>query len=265
MQQRQDSNQPTNQAVSAETGRPLHQAGRAFVALALLVALFSQMEVVLVHRADAAAPTLAQTANFQNSRHEHASAMPTVLAPTTSTAQSGPPTPEWASTTLEWARTRFVEAGLEAPNTAVKFIADSNGCGGHFGRYSSERRVIEICLDDSSPRRALRQLVLHELAHAWAHASLTDADRARFVDARGLEAWNHQDDAWERRGTEHAAETLAWGLMDIAVEIHDVGDTSDGALHEAFVLLTNAEPINGGLHPSDDPTPPVATPTKVTR
>jgi hypothetical protein len=252
MQQRQDSNQPTNQAVSVGTRGHLHQAGRRFVALVLLGTLFSQMAVVPVRRADAAAPTLAQTANVENSRGEQAS-----------NASTGPSTPEWASTTLEWARTRFLEAGLEAPDTAVKFIADPDGCGGHFGRYSSERRVIEICLDDSSPRRVLRQLVLHELAHAWAHASLTDTDRARFVDARGLEAWNQQDDAWERRGTEHAAETLAWGLMDVAVEIHDVGDTSGGALHEGFVLLTDAEPINDGLHPADDPTPPVATPTIV--
>lgn len=160
---------------------------------------------------------------------------------------------EVASPNVEWALTRFEVAGLEAPSAAIEFPAD--GCNGHPGRYLPSQRLVELCVSDDAPNLSVRQLVLHELAHAWAHEFLTEKDREEFTDLRELSAWNDVELDWHERATEHAAETIAWGLLDVDFDLtHTIGAEDPDSLRTAFVALTGVEPINGGDHPSDDPT-----------
>lgn len=56
-------------------------------------------------------------------------------------------------------------------------------------------------------------VLTHELAHAWEAANLTDADRTRYVDVRGLASWNDPADSWKDRGVEDAAFMIQQNLM----------------------------------------------------
>ena len=167
------------------------------------------------------------------------------------------PEPAADSETVEWARARFELAGIKAPSAPVVFASHGSGCGDHLGRFLPDEGLVEICLTEDAPDLALRQLVLHELAHAWANEHLADSERDDFVVDRGLSNWNDHDVAWGLRGTEHAAETIAWGLLDVEVDLHHaIGGSRDRqSLHDTFVALTGVEPINDGEHGSADPTP----------
>jgi hypothetical protein len=48
---------------------------------------------------------------------------------------------------------------------------------------------------------------------------------------------------WEERGFEHAAEVLAWGLMDEDLFLTSIGETDIRQLAEAFELLTGRTPL----------------------
>lgn len=80
--------------------------------------------------------------------------------------------------------------------------------------------------------------MLHELAHAWANLNLTDAQREQFAKLRGLEVWNSSEHDWEERATEHAAEIIAWALMDQPPHVRYVAETADGGSHAKYRLLT---------------------------
>jgi hypothetical protein len=58
-----------------------------------------------------------------------------------------------------------------------------------------------------------------------------------------------------------AAEAIAWGLMDRKTSVLPVGDTSQGALGEAFRFLTGVDAVNDGSVPSPHPTKLMAVPT----
>jgi hypothetical protein len=59
-----------------------------------------------------------------------------------------------------------------------------------------------------------RRTLLHEVAHAWIDQNVDQTTTAAFMELRGTEVWAAWDHAWEDRGTEHAAETLMWGIQD---------------------------------------------------
>ena len=80
--------------------------------------------------------------------------------------------------------------------------------------------------------------MLHELAHAWANVNLDEEDRGAFMDLRGLDSWNDHADSWERRGTEHVAETLAWALNDEPTHVKWVETLGDGSLVTGHRLLS---------------------------
>ncbi len=98
-----------------------------------------------------------------------------------------------------------------------------------------------------------KKIMLHELAHAWANLELSDDDRERFVRFRGLAGWNDQSHSWGERGTEHAAEVIAWGLMDVAPHVRwveegvesfrllTIPDSDVDELSAGFELLTGSE------------------------
>ncbi len=153
-------------------------------------------------------------------------------------------TPE-QRTLLDWAVGRFQEAGLELPRLAVSFH-DRDGCDGNLGSLgvAGGRYRLKTCAGGG----ALRQNLLHELAHAWDRSGgITDSTRSDFLAMRGLESWRDSDEAWSRRGAEHAAEIVAWGLevaqWAIPSAVADVGPQSPDDLGRAFTLLTGRPPL----------------------
>ncbi len=50
---------------------------------------------------------------------------------------------------------------------------------------------------------------------------------------------------WHRRGVEHAAETIAWGLMDLALPLTRLGGPGCAQAARGFAALTGADPLVG--------------------
>ena len=88
-----------------------------------------------------------------------------------------------------------------------------------------------------------QKTLLHELAHAWADLTLDSEMRRRFLDLRGLDIWHDNSVPWEERGFEHAAEIIAWGLLDQDLLLTSIGETDTRKLAEAFELLTGRKPL----------------------
>ncbi len=154
---------------------------------------------------------------------------------------------------LEYGLSRFAEHGLVLPPIHIEFYPTVADCKGHKGSYTNQTRTVRMCTVDKST-------MLHELAHAWANLNLSDVERAAFAAHRGLDAWNDQGDSWNDRGTEHAAEIIAWALTDEPNAIRFTFVSDDGtpqsvfrlfsienssveALHDGFVELTGMEPM----------------------
>lgn len=153
-----------------------------------------------------------------------------------------------------WALDRYAEAGLELPDVEIHLHDDLDACEGSFGLHTAgaAKSRIDVCTD---PQVDPHWIILHELGHAWASLNLDDQQRDRLVVLRWLEAWNDQDARWNERGTEHAAEILAWGLTETSRLPGRIADHDPASVTEAFRFLTDTEPIcddNG----SDAPAPP---------
>jgi hypothetical protein len=65
----------------------------------------------------------------------------------------------------------------------------------------------------------------------------------RFMELRGITDWNDLNQPWKERGTEQAAEVIAWGLGEGEVSplLPEPPDTAN--LIAAYVLLTGQQPI----------------------
>ena len=144
-----------------------------------------------------------------------------------------------------WAFDRFDQAGLELPPLSLSFHDDRSECEGHVGYfYPGTPASIDIC--GFNWDRFLitpKKTILHELAHAWGHQTLDDETRNRFLDIRGLDTWQGNSVAWEEQGIEHAAEVIAWGLIDEDLLLTSIGEADSVQLAEAFELLTGREPM----------------------
>ena len=142
---------------------------------------------------------------------------------------------------LEWALNRYQSAGLRLPELEFRLHSDREPCGGNQGFLTRDTTpwLIALCTDE-------RFVFLHELGHAWAAFSLTETDKSVYTQRQGLESWNNAHTAWADRGSEDAANTLAWGLLDEPITFL----TADGPLaqrNEAFLLLTGIDsPRVGG-------------------
>jgi hypothetical protein len=136
-----------------------------------------------------------------------------------------------------WAVSRFEAVRLTLPSLEVRFHGDRDACGGRLGLYVDG--VVHECREHTN-LWASREL-LHEMAHAWLDANLTEADRDRFLRLRGLATWNSRDAAWDERGYEHGAEIIAWAIGDQADGIYtpSIPDNGPGELAEAFRVLTS--------------------------
>ncbi len=131
-----------------------------------------------------------------------------------------------------WALVRFDQAGLDLPPVEIHLHRTDDQCGGHRGTFNPGRMRIDVCVEAPG-------VILHELAHAWAHHDLDEATRDAYVAFRGLESWNDPDTPWLRRGSEDAADTVAWALQAPPLS----GFIPDGLIsqnHEAYRLLTGS-------------------------
>jgi len=151
---------------------------------------------------------------------------------------------------------RFASAGLELPDLTFVVFDSTIDCDASSGYYFASSRTLHICkLDDKT--------VLHELAHAWAGHTLTDAQKTSFAEFRGADGWNNADDKWKDRATEQAAETIAWALADEERTVAWV--LEDGTATRRLLTIDNSTPeqlaesyrqLTGMDLPPDRPTPP---------
>lgn len=126
---------------------------------------------------------------------------------------------------------RFDAQGLELPEVELVFHDDLVPCHGHKGRFHENKSTLEMCSMDPIT-------MLHELAHAWANGNLSERFKDDFVRSHHLASWNDHGDAWDRRGTEHVAETIAWALADDPHDVKWVETLPDGSKQTTHRILT---------------------------
>ncbi|MDJ0925722.1 MAG: hypothetical protein QNJ77_14295 [Acidimicrobiia bacterium] len=150
----------------------------------------------------------------------------------------------------EWALGRFEEAGLRLPDLHIVFPGqDLSLCNGAPATALTHQRPIEIrlCWND-------RFILLHELAHAWDAHNLTEDRRESFMALRAeVDAWTGADVPWARRGIEHAANVIAWGLLEDPYPISRTYPNDPESLIEAFRVLTGVAPLHDGGSPIQRP------------
>lgn len=167
---------------------------------------------------------------------------------------------------LSWGLERYAMAGLEVPPIgSATFTVQSKMCDDIRARYLPTARGVELelCMDErtacwENPPEAdpevceghcpahvpgVLAIVLHEIAHAWLDANLATIDTEGFLEHAGLEAWRDRDLAWDENGVEHAADTIAWGLMDRDIEMLRLGQPTAEELTRGFRLLTGTDPL----------------------
>jgi len=129
---------------------------------------------------------------------------------------------------------RFSALPGELPPLRIRMHPDS-GCRGHSGlfRTGTERWQIDLC-------EATPWVILHELGHAWTALHLTDQRRREFSRRWGLESWHDPDTPWRLRGAEHAADAIAWGLLEEPVGCH-LPDGPIARRLQAFHQLTGVD------------------------
>jgi hypothetical protein len=151
--------------------------------------------------------------------------------------------PEWTRR-VEWGLERFRDAGLALPAMAITVHDDDAPCDGNSGLYLPNDPVeVHLCVPGPVDSRPARLTTLHELAHAWAESQLSAAERAAFLELRGLDVWYDQRVPRHQRGMEHAAEVVSWGLMDEMIPIIRIYDAEPAQLSEAFDLLVDRPPL----------------------
>ena len=132
---------------------------------------------------------------------------------------------------IEFARHRFETQGLTLPHLDFVFHESLIPCDGHKGRYLGQTDLVEMCSLDKTT-------MVHEIAHAWVRANLTVADKERFMKTQGLDSWNDHDVEWADRGAEHAAEAMAWALIDDPHHVEWTRILPDGTEQVGHRVLT---------------------------
>lgn len=156
---------------------------------------------------------------------------------------------------VAWGFDRFVDAGLGAPAVdAVAFDASAHAVQCADRRHGlaldlGEATQLYLCFEEEQAcadedcdelRLRVRQLMLHEIGHAWLNDHVGEQTQQAFVDLMGLEGWRGESIRWSERGVEQAANVLAWGVTDERVDA--TGDTACAELTAAFELLTGERP-----------------------
>jgi hypothetical protein len=142
---------------------------------------------------------------------------------------------------IDWSIRRYREAGLGGiPDLEVYLHRSHDACNGGLGLFYAGR--IDLCTEDSSEPYQ-RKFALHEMAHAWTEANVETAVLERFMDIRGVAAWNDRSFDWKERGTEQAAEIITWGLGEGQISPLLPEATDAPTLARLYELLTGREPI----------------------
>lgn len=161
---------------------------------------------------------------------------------------------------VRWALERFEDAGLPPPpvrsvsfGTDVGAVAcpqERDGCCVTVDGTSEVYVCAEqddVCVDsrctELSPR--WRQVLLHELAHAWLAAHVDQATERDLVALLGLPGWDWAGEPWPLRGIEQAAEIIAWGVVEDPAPLYRLGSPPCDRLARAFTLLTGRAPVHG--------------------
>lgn len=149
-----------------------------------------------------------------------------------------------ADLTVLWALSRFQEADLSLPHATIVSHESRDGCMGHVAIFVGVEPVPEIhlCFDSDAPTMVRKRVLLHELSHVWTHQNMTDPERDAFLAMRDLEHWGRPA-RWYRQGAEHAAEIMAWGLLDVDVGVLTVAPSDPESLDAGFRYLTGVDPI----------------------
>jgi hypothetical protein len=138
---------------------------------------------------------------------------------------------------------RYQAAGLELPPLVIEFAGRNLGpCDGAPGRtyLDAPTAAVEVCWDDLF-------ILLHELAHVWASHNLPSAKHEPFMAMRAdAISWASSEVAWAQRGSEHAANVIAWGVLEDPFPISRTYPNDPDALRAAFVFLTGIEPLHDG-------------------
>jgi hypothetical protein len=150
----------------------------------------------------------------------------------------------------EWAVGRFEDAGLVLPSIVIRFPGRSLAlCRGARGLTFTDRIPMEVtmCWSDAF-------ILLHELAHAWEAHNLSKYRRQPFMALRSdVDSWAGAEVPWHQRGAEHAANVVAWGLLEDPYPISRTYPNDSDSLIEAFRVLTGVTPLHDGgspiLHP----------------
>jgi hypothetical protein len=142
---------------------------------------------------------------------------------------------------VDWALHRFRSVGMrDLPPLEVHLHRSREACNGGLGLYYMNR--IDLCTKDSSEPYA-RKYALHEIAHAWTETNVAPDVLHRFMQARGVEAWNDKRVPWKERGTEQAAEIITWGLGEGDIQPLLTEPLGSKALAGLYELLTGRAPI----------------------
>jgi hypothetical protein len=134
---------------------------------------------------------------------------------------------------VRWAAARYETRELGVPTVEVHFHPDTSSCYGHLGSQLGAR--VDVCV--VSVFELGRETLLHEMGHAWIDENVTDSVRDRFLEMRGLRAWNESTVPWDDRGFEHGAEIIAWGLGNRYMA-PSIPDRNPPRLAAGFELLT---------------------------
>ena len=142
-----------------------------------------------------------------------------------------------------WAWSRFTKAGLVLPPIEVDFPGrDLAGCDDARGRAYLDTTPIRIkmCWNDGF-------ILLHEMAHVWESINVSSSKHAPFMDMRpDTLSWASLGVSWPRRGREHAANVIAWGLEEEPRFISQTYPNDPESMMKAFVLLTGRLPLHDG-------------------
>jgi hypothetical protein len=79
------------------------------------------------------------------------------------------------------------------------------------------------------------------LAHAWADHSLAGRTRDEFMTIADADEWIGGE--WRLSGSEHAANVIAWGLVDERINQTRTRPYDYASMLDAFNVLTGSEPL----------------------
>ncbi len=158
---------------------------------------------------------------------------------------------------ITWPFAQFRAHGLGTPRVCRVTFYDNqvDKCEGVAGLILGD--AVTLCFDSTAAcldpgcttwDSWVKEINLHELAHAWMDQHLTPEVIDQCQTATSMPTWFDPEHAWGDRGIELAAETIAWAMMDGPVRVNPkLGPHTCDDLAQYYEILTGRPP---------EPTPP---------